>query len=593
MSERLKELFPNCPICGSSKGYEKAKDRVRCKSCKAEWIVQEDGMELKKASKLKWDREFLNEKHPFEFWTGLRGSAKEEEKKEAEKPAEKPLVDLRFRVEPHVAAFQGEVLDKYVVDQATVFVVDENGKGVYAVNEPPLDPDELKTYSLLMENLFYSLKPLTAKVEDPMAYVESFIWNTAEELGILDSVGKSFKKYRYYMVRDAFGYGPIHVPMNDEDVEEVGCVGYGRPVNVIHRRFTEYDWLETNILFRSEDELAVFNQRLAQRCGKSLTVAIPFADAMTREGHRLALTFAGEVTLPGSSFAVRKFPQNPFSMTTLLKFGTLSPLMAAYLWLIEDYKGFIMVLGPTGSGKTTLANALLTMVSPDVKIATIEDTPELVLPHVNWQRFKARHTYSITESRYEVDLLDLVKLSMRFRPDHVVVGEVRGEEVRALVQAAALGHGCACTIHAESPYAAIVRMRSPPMDVAEGGLMLIWCFVTLNRVKTAAGKAVRRVLDVTEVVPKVGGFDLKEVFRWDAKTDSFSPEDAGKVVERSKRLETVKRLAGWDDERLEAELSVRAEWLRKLTEEGKLSYPDFSNAVRTFYIKRRKGENVV
>jgi len=104
------------------------------------------------------------------------------------------------------------------------------------------------------------------------------------------------------------------------------------------------------------------------------------------------------------------------------------------------------------------------LISPTLKLATIEDTPELKLPHPSWQRFKARHTYSITEARYDIDLQDLVKLSLRYRPDYVV-GEVRGEEIRALIQGAALGHGC--TLHAESPEAALVRMRSPPMDVQE------------------------------------------------------------------------------------------------------------------------------
>ncbi|MGC8937111.1 MAG: ATPase, T2SS/T4P/T4SS family, partial [Candidatus Methanomethylicaceae archaeon] len=157
-----------------------------------------------------------------------------------------------------------------------------------------------------------------------------------------------------------------------------------------------------------------------------------------------AVTFADEVTLPGSTIAIRKFPENPLSMAHLLQLGTLTPLMAAYLWLVAEYKGFIMTIGAMGTGKTTCLNCILTMIDPTLKIATVEDVPELKIPHTSWQRFKARHTYSITEAKFDVDLMDLVKLSLRYRPDYIVVGEVRGEEVRALIQAAALGHGCLC-----------------------------------------------------------------------------------------------------------------------------------------------------
>lgn len=216
---------------------------------------------------------------------------------------------------------------------------------------------------------------------------------------------------------------------------------------------------------------------------------------MTKEGHRLAVTFTNEVTLPGSTFCIRKFPDSPLSMAHLLKYKTLTPIMAAYFWLLVEYRSYVMVLGPMGSGKTSLLNSLLTLIDPTLKIATIEDTPECRIPHDGWQRFKARHTYSITESRYDVDLFELVKLSLRYRPDYIVVGEVRGEEIKALTQAASLGHGSLCTFHAESPEAALVRMRSPPMDVSEGGLMLIGCFTLLNRVRTADGKVVRRILE--------------------------------------------------------------------------------------------------
>ncbi|MEM2187984.1 MAG: type II/IV secretion system ATPase subunit [Nitrososphaerota archaeon] len=503
-----------------------------------------------------------------------------------------PLESLRFRAVPLVAVIQGEILGKYTVDQAAVFIVDREGRGLYLISEPELTPEEQRVYSLLMEHLYFSMKPVY-KIEDPMKYVESFIWEAAEDLGIVEAVQTSFQKYRYYISRDAFGYGPLHVPMMDPDVEEISVTSYAAPVNVIHGRFTHYDWLETNIVFGNEDLLRNYVQRLAQRAGKSVTVAIPFTDAMTREGHRVAVTFADEVTLPGSTIAIRKFPENPLSMAHLLKNKTLTPLMAAYLWLIAEYKGFIITIGAMGTGKTTMLNCVLTMLDPVSKIATIEDVPELRIPHQSWQRFKARHTYSITETKFDVDLMDLVKLSVRYRPDYITVGEVRGEEIRALVQAAALGHGCLCRFHAEGPEAAIIRMKSPPMDVPEGNLMLIWCFVLLGRVRLADGSLVRRVLEVTEVVPRDGRIELKRLFTWDARNDTFYPDDAEKVVQMSYRLGSIRRLTGWSESETIKELEERAAYLVKTIEDGKLDYPLFAERMRQFYVLKRRHNNEI
>ncbi|MEM2550414.1 MAG: type II/IV secretion system ATPase subunit, partial [Nitrososphaerota archaeon] len=288
-----------------------------------------------------------------------------------------------------------------------------------------------------------------------------------------------------------------------------------------------------------------------------------------------------------------KFPENPLSMAHLLKNKTLTPLMAAYLWLIAEYKGFIITIGAMGTGKTTMLNCVLTMLDPVSKIATIEDVPELRIPHQSWQRFKARHTYSITETKFDVDLMDLVKLSVRYRPDYITVGEVRGEEIRALVQAAALGHGCLCSFHAEGPEAAIIRMKSPPMDVPEGNLMLIWCFVLLGRVRLADGSLVRRVLEVTEVVPRDGRIELKRLFTWDARNDTFYPDDAEKVVQMSYRLGSIRRLTGWSESETIKELEERAAYLVKTIEDGKLDYPLFAERMRQFYVLKRRHNNEI
>ncbi|HID18397.1 TPA: hypothetical protein EYP27_02530, partial [Candidatus Bathyarchaeota archaeon] len=311
-------------------------------------------------------------------------------------------------------------------------------------------------------------------------------------------------------------------------------------------------------------------------------------DAITREGHRLAVTFADEVTLPGSTFCLRKFPEEPLSMAHIIKYGTLTPLIAAYLWLIAEHKGYIIILGGMGTGKTTLLNCILTMLPPTVKIATIEDTPEIKIPHKNWQRFKSRQAIGGMEgARFEVTLFDLVKLALRYRPDYVSVGEARGEEITALNQAALLGHGSFTTFHAESPEAALQRMRNPPLNVPEGNLMHISCFIQLARIVTAEGKHIRRVTEVAEIVPGEREIRLNRLFTWTPRTDSFNPTDPAMVVERSVRLTTVMKLTGMGSEEIYRELRARAALLGKLVEEEKLSYRDFSEAVLKYHVERR------
>ncbi|MGC9069290.1 MAG: type II/IV secretion system ATPase subunit [Thermoprotei archaeon] len=492
---------------------------------------------------------------------------------------------VTFRLVPLVAVVQGVVVDRYSVGQASVLIVDENGKGRYIISEPEMSEEEQSIYSLLMEYLYYSLKPV-ATVEDPGKYVEKYIWDAASDLGIVDAVSRSFQKYKYYISRDAFGYGLINVPMNDHYIEEISCEGYDKPVAVIHRKYTEYDWLDTNIRFGSEDALRSFVQRLAQRCGKSVTVAIPFTDAMTREGHRIAVTFSGEVSLPGSSFDIRRFPEEPYTIGHIVKFGSMSPLMAAYYWLLVENKGFVMIIGPMGSGKTSMINSLATMIPPTMKVCTIEDTPELKLPHVHWERLKARHTYSITETKFDVDLMDLTKLSMRFRPDYIIVGEVRGEEIRALVQASATGHGCITSFHAENPEAAIVRMQSPPMDVALGGIMLIWNFLLMNRVRREDGKIVRRALISKELIPGINEIKLSTIFEWDARTDTFTPDDPYDVVKKSYRLTEISRLVGWSQDDVVRELEERSSFIKKIVEDNRITFSEISEAIGEFYRRR-------
>jgi len=946
------------------------------------------------------------------------------------------------------------VLRRYGVKDAEVAVIDNDGVGEYLINEPRLSPEESSLYRRVMADLFFSLKPADEQ-PDKVRYVIDFMDRYTDHLKE-GFPADSKRKILYYIVRDIAGYGALDVPMSDPNVEEVECSGYTSPVTVVHRDFTEYLRLRTNIRFLGEAQLGETVQKLVQKGGKSVTIAYPYSDFILPEGHRGAVTYSNEISLPGSTFDIRKFPADPLTITMLIRSGTMTSLMAAYEWMIQEQKAFTLITGAVSSGKTTMLNALLSTLHPAAKIFTVEDsvtgdseilvsedgvvrkvkigpyvdaalsresmrtmfghelarpervrvltadragrvswgtctalirhrvkkdfvrvttksgrsievtadhslftlgesgdvvefsgkdisegtyiltpnlvpvdgvdhtfklvelsefsdylfktapavdggqlrvhathsplsipatiqlnddlaflsglwvadgfygersvgfsaggkgievrirgiarslgvnvsrhtdgvsllinskplrtlftrtlqlngddynrhvpriffgatdaivasflrgyftgdgnvsrseiyaesasmqllldlqtlllrfgivltvghkrkvgslggvgtykaairgrnqialfkerigfeqpeqmqkikrgvkrssyaldpipipgplaeelkngkktgmnrrvrncvyqairrgvvarqtvldlgednpefkatrlyalaksdfgfdrvvaiersrreenvydlsvpetgtfvannivchnTPEMRVGHQNWVRMMTRSAYTL--GAREMGLMELVKAALRYRPDYLIVGEVRGEEVQSLVQAAAVGHGALTTIHAESPQAAMVRMRSPPLSVGESFLLLIWSFVQMGRVTLASGKEARRVLSITELVPDAeGGFDLLPVFTRDAAADSYSPTKPEEVVKKSERLKSVMELRGVSERRLLSDLKERTAILDEMVEGGVFKYKDVASRFLAYYKNGRK-----
>jgi len=478
----------------------------------------------------------------------------------------------------------GKKLAQYPVGPAEVFVSYDGRIGHYEVSEPALSEREKEVYRDLFENFIYALEPEAVENKDVTKYIEGAIWRAAEELGLLDEVRKSFAKYRYFIERDGLGYGKLHIPVMDPNVAEITAVGYTEPVYVVHRNFADLNWLRTNIFFNSELELQNFNLRLAQKLGKSLTAAVPMVDVTTPEGHRVSLTFGDEITHPGSTFSLRKFPEEPYSLAYLIARRMLTPLMAAYLWQVFEMRGFVQVLGTVGGGKSTLLQALLASVNPNAKIITVEDVMELNLPHENWQRFHTRPVHFATSERFEVDLFDLIKLVMRHRPDYVAVGEVRGEEIKTLTHASSLGHSCASTFHSFSPEAAIARMRAPPMDLKDADILQIWCMPVAARLLRPNGEVVYRVNGIYEINPtKDGRPEITTIFRYNVYDDSFSPNKLSEVIKRSRRLREAAEAQGLSERDLAKALQRKVKFLEDLVRRKEFGYRQYVEKVREFY----------
>ncbi|MDG6995947.1 MAG: type II/IV secretion system ATPase subunit [Nitrososphaerota archaeon] len=471
------------------------------------------------------------------------------------------------------------LIDEYHVGLAKVSLIDRKGTGYYVINEPEMSLEEVRLYSTI-EDAMRSSTPTDQMESD----ITQLVMNTVKRFGLEQQALPVLDKLLYYIKRDQEGYWVQDVLMKDEGVEEITFEGYAKgPVGVIHRNYSNYTIFDTNISFTDEDRPRDIVLQLAFKVGKSITSSNPLLEGMTRESHRVAATFGNEVSLPGTSWSIRKHLADPLTLAQLVKSKMLSPLMGAYLWIITEQKGFIEILGATGSGKTTLLSATAGLFPPTSKIVTIEDSVEIKLPHKHWEQLRTRMGYGADAEVLTVDMMDLTKYSLRIRPDLLVPGESRGEEIRFLFQAVASGHGALTSFHAESPQAALARMASPPLNVGQSNLQLIWCFVQVARIMLGS-KRVRR----TTMIEEPNALDItkpmNQVFSWDVSSDSFSPGNAEEVFNRSYRLNyTVPRQTGWTRDLILRELNERSDFL---SENSNLKYTDFYNRVERFYVSR-------
>ena len=519
------------------------------------------------------------------------------------------------------------VLDTYRVpsgggpdSSAQVFVVDDDGLGKYLVRLPKLGPDEGRCLELLRANLLDSI-PAEAS-GDPKEVVSDYVWKSAKSLGVAEVVEESHEKLLYYLMRDFSGFWEADPLLNDDCLEEISCCRFDRPVRVLHRDFSHYMFMETDILYPSEERLQAFVRRLAQLGGTTVSLAQPSLE-VTLHGasdRRVTATLGDEISRPGSTYAIRKQKESPITLAQLASpekarwpalpqkgmeqapssyeevhsHKTLSVLMAAYFWLLLERTTNVIIAGATNSGMTTLMNAILALANPKCKIVTAEDVLEISLPdHLHWQRLKTRPFragLSPSSGRYEYGLPELLKLALRFSPTILSLGEMRGEESETVAAAITLGFSTMTTIHAESAGRCLQRLTTPPMRFSEGHIRDITAIATTRRVVLQDGRVVRRVVSVDEIKPQTpDGHEIINLFRYDPVADSFSPTTPAEVLDRSFRLNEIADSSGWSPAAVQNSLSVRAARISRRIAEGDFTPRGLSKMVREFSAEESRG----
>ena len=431
----------------------------------------------------------------------------------------------------------------------------------YQVIEPVLSERDQKAFEiikkLLMTELTVSLQDIKSK-KDAERRLKKKISSMIKKYR-LNIPKKNIAKINYYAIRDFVHLGKIEPLMRDHMIEEISCDGTNIPIYIWHR---EHESMPTNIIFEKDAELNNFSRKMAYICGKHVSMADPIIDASLPNGSRINLTLGHEITKRGSTFTIRRFRADPITIIDLIKFGTISIDIAAFMWYLAEKKSTMLIAGGTASGKTTALNALASFIKPGEKVVSIEDTQELNLPHENWIPAVSRQNFTDTQIG-EINQFDLLRAALRQRPDIIIVGETRGREAYTLFQAMATGHGGFSSIHADSVDATLTRLTSSPMDVPKALIANSLDLITLQLKIRVGNKSARRIIQVSEIDgihETTGEIRTHEIFKWNPKTDTHD------YLGNSVIFRKLKERDGDSEEKINYELTKRRlalEWMVK------------------------------
>ena len=376
------------------------------------------------------------------------------------------------------------------------------------------------------------------------------------------------KAIKYLMIRDKVGLGVLEPFMHDSNIEDISCSGLGN-IFIEHKIFES---LKAPVKFVDKKDLDAFVIKLSEKIGKPISYSNPIMDAVLPDGSRINIILGEDISKKGSNFTIRKFAETPLSVLQLIEFGTLDYVMAAYFWLCLGSGLNCFVAGETASGKTTTMNAITTFIPPRSKIVSIEETPELQVPHHNWIREITRPVQGNGEGEgSRVEMFDLLKAALRQRPNEIIVGEIRGQEGLIVFQGMQTGHPAMSTFHAANVEKLIQRLTGDPINVPKTYVDNLHFVVMQNAVKGPDGRMMRRITNVSEIVgydPYTESFNFIEVFRWNAENDVF--EFTGNM--NSYLLERViapkKGIPAGNVRKIYKELEKRARMLKKIRDSG-------------------------
>ncbi|MCK9541223.1 MAG: CpaF family protein [Novosphingobium sp.] len=355
------------------------------------------------------------------------------------------------------------------------------------------------------------------------------------------------------LIDELLGFGPLEELLSDPDVSDIMVNGPDQTYIEKKGRLQL-----ANIKFRDEQHLLGIAQRIVNQVGRRVDQTTPLADARLKDGSRVNVIIP-PLSLRGTAISIRKFSEKPITIDMLRDFGSMSDKMATALKIAGACRMNIVISGGTGSGKTTMLNALSKMIDPGERVLTIEDAAELRLQQPHWLPLETRPPN--LEGQGAITIGDLVKNALRMRPDRIILGEIRGAECFDLLAAMNTGHdGSMCTLHANSPRECLGRMENmilmgdikiPKEAISRQIAESVDIIVQVKRLRDGS----RRTTNITEVIGMEGEVIVtQELFKFEYLDESADGKIIGEFRPSGLRPYTLEkaRQFGFDQAYLEA-----------------------------------------
>ena len=384
-------------------------------------------------------------------------------------------------------------------------------------------------------------------------------------------------RLKYIIIRDLIKNGPLEPLLSDEMLEDIHSVG----LKHIHMDHKVFGMVTSNIRFREREMLSRYLRAMSERIGRPVSDNKPIIDGALLDGSRINIIFSDDVSMLGPSFTIRKFAEETISIIQLIKWGTISSQVAAYIWICLEYGMSVLVSGETASGKTTTLNAILPFIDHNVKIYSAEDTPEVKVRHKIWQRLVTRDSKN-EESR--VEMFDLLKAALRSRPRYIIIGEIRGVEGATAFQAMQTGHPVIATFHASSIVKMIQRFTGDPINVPIRFFDNLNFAIFQEVVEAPGGGIARRVTGIDEVIgynKHSDGVLTRGMFEWDPVKDKhyFRGMFQSHLLENK-----IAAMAGFSNKRdIYDEMLRRAASLERMAERDLTHYDDVFDLLGIYY----------
>jgi flagellar protein FlaI len=393
---------------------------------------------------------------------------------------------------------------------------------MYTAVEPRLSEKAEEKRSRVMERIYDRIPDVNFDKEKDVRAVILRLYDEIVSMkrsfinrDVISLSKEEYELIKYYIMRDTFEYGKLQPLMKDPYIEDIHCIGLD-PIHLNHKIF---QMVETNVRFNSGSELDNYLKMFGEKVGSPVSEGHPIIDAAMPDGSRLNMVYSKDVSIRGSSFTIRKFTEEPISITQLIRFGTFSAEIGAYIWLCLENDMSVFMCGETASGKTTTLNAIIPFIPVDAKIYSVEETPELHVPHETWQQMITRDT---GQAQGNVTMFDLLKTALRSRPHYIIVGEIRGPEGAIAFQAMQTGHPVLSTFHASSVRKMIQRLTGTPISVPLQFIDLLNAAI-FQQIVYVNGVLERRITSVEEIVGysrESQGVVTRKIFSYDPVRDT-------------------------------------------------------------------------